>query len=508
MKSKLLVICLMLSVLPVTAQNGSFDDFKERQNTQFNQFKANKQAEYDAYRKRVNEEYADFMRKTWEAFPVHEAEKPKEEKTLPPIEYEEPKPAPEPHEEIAPIPAPRPTIETEPVQIAVKPRVVVVPTPSPAPEPIAPIKPKEEAFKKVSVGYFGTIITVGFPKNDHLKLRALDENAVADAWKELSDSRYDITVSTALSARKTNALCDWAYMNMLQQIAEKQYGKTNEAVLMQAFLMTQSGYRVRLGMSDAKLYMLVASQYDIFSLRYYILDGIKFYNVSGDKNVSMHITQAKYGKEKSLSLQMKQLPQLGSEPTPHRKLTSRKGVTASASVNKNMIDFYNTYPQACFNGDQTTRWAAYANTPIEQSVKDLLYPPLRKTIEGMNERDAVGILLNWVQTAFEYGYDDKIWGGDRAFFAQETLYYPYCDCEDRAILFSRLVRDLVGLDVVLLYYPGHLATAVAFNEEVKGDFLNYKNRKYIVCDPTFINAGVGRTMPDMNNKEAQIIALK
>ena len=79
---------------------------------------------------------------------------------------------------------------------------------------------------------------------------------------------------------------------------------------------------------------------------------------------------------------------------------------------------------------------------------------------------------------------------------------------DRAILFSRLVRDLVGLDVVLLYYPGHLAAAVAFNDNVSGDYLTYKNKKYVVCDPTYINAGVGRTMPGMNNQEAQIIALK
>ena len=118
------------------------------------------------------------------------------------------------------------------------------------------------------------------------------------------------------------------------------------------------------------------------------------------------------------------------------------------------------------------------------------------------------ILLNWVQTAFAYKVDDEVWGQDRAFFAQETLYYPYCDCEDRAILFSRLVRDLVGLDVVLLYYPGHLASAVAFNHEEKGDYLTYKNQKYVVCDPTYINAGVGRTMPGMNNQQAQIIALK
>ena len=518
---QLFLMMTMLFALQVAAQT-SFDDFRKKQQAEYTQFKEKSQEEYDAFRKRMNDEYAEFMRQAWEAFPVHEAVKPVEEKTMPPVVYEEPKPrpvpkvepTPAPHPQPAPQPKPQPTPqpkpkeEEKPVQIAVKPKVAVVPAPQPTPEPIAPVKPKEEPCKKVSVGYFGAVITVGFPVNDNLKLRALEENAIADAWKQLSDSRYDITVSTALNARKANALCDWAYMKMLQAVTEKQYGKTNEAVLMQAFLMTQSGYRVRLGMSDAKLYMLVASSYDIFNYNYYVLDGIKYYNVAGDKNVSMHITKANYGKEKSLSLQMTKLPQLGSDPTPKRTLTSKKGVTASASVNRNMIDFFNTYPQACFNGDQTTRWAAYANTPIEKSVKDLLYPPLKKTITGMSEKDAVGILLNWVQTAFEYGYDDRIWGGDRAFFAQETLYYPYCDCEDRAILFSRLIRDLVGLDVVLLYYPGHLATAVAFNGEVNGDYLTYNNRKYVVCDPTFINAGVGRTMPTMNNKQAQVIALK
>lgn len=516
--------------LPVflSAQQTTFEQFRQQQTDKFNQFSADKQAEFDAFRRRANEQYADFMRQAWESFPVHEAEQPKNEKPLPPVVYEEsvptpatqpkpqgdsisqPKPQekPQPKEQVAPISALEPAIDTKPAPIAVKPQVAVVPAPQPAPEPVAPVQPKEEPYKRVSIGYFGTIITIGFPVNDNLQLRALKEDAIADAWKQLSDSRYDITVSTALKARKANALCDWAYMQVLQAATEKQYGTTNEAVLMQAFLMTQSGYRIRLGMSDTRLYMLVASLYDIFHLRYYTLDRTKYYDISGEKNAKIRITKAKYEKEKSLSLQMTRLPLLSNDLAPKRTLTSRKGVTASVCVNKNLIDFFNTYPQACFGGNQTTRWAAYANTPIEQSVKDMLYPPLRKTISSMTERDAVGILLNWVQTAFEYGYDDEIWGGDRAFFAQETLYYPYCDCEDRAILFSHLVRDLLGLDVVLLYYPGHLATAVAFSEDVNGDYLTYHNRKYIVCDPTYINAGVGRTMPGMNNRQAQVIALR
>lgn len=495
MQKSIIIGLLLVASMPLAAQQDAFDKFKQQQNDKFDKFKSDQQAEFDAFRKRINEKYAEFMRQKWESFPVHEAEKLVKEKEVPPVIYE-------------PVSTIKPDIETNAIEIAPTSQVVVVPKPQSTPEPIAPVKPKDEPYKRVSIAYFGTIITVGFPINDNLKLRAVEENAIADAWQQLTASRYDIMVSTALNAREANQLCDWAYMKMLQTVTEKQYGKTNEAVLVQAFLMTQSGYRIRLGMDNKKLYMLVASLYDIFDLQYYLIDGTKFYNVSGGKNVRMQITEANYEKEKSLSLQMTQLPLLNSEPTPKRTLTSKKGVTSYVTVNKNMIDFFNIYPQACFNGNQNTRWAAYANTPIEESVKDVLYPPLRKTISGMNEKDAVDIILNWVQTAFEYGLDDKIWGGDRAFFAQETLFYPYSDCEDRAILFSRLIRDLVGLDVVLLSYPGHLAAAVAFNEDVNGDYLMYKNCKYVVCDPTYINAGVGLSMPSLSNTEVQGIALK
>lgn len=118
------------------------------------------------------------------------------------------------------------------------------------------------------------------------------------------------------------------------------------------------------------------------------------------------------------------------------------------------------------------------------------------------------MLLNFVQTAFVYEYDDKVWGYDRAFFAEETLFYPYCDCEDRSILFSRLVRDLLGLKVVLIYYPGHLATAVRFSENVTGDYLSVNTSRYVICDPTYIGAPVGRTMPNMNNGNAKVILLE
>jgi hypothetical protein len=54
----------------------------------------------------------------------------------------------------------------------------------------------------------------------------------------------------------------------------------------------------------------------------------------------------------------------------------------------------------------------------------------------------------------------------------------------------------MGLDVVLLHYPEHLATAVHFNEDVDGDYLMVEGEKYLICDPTFIGARIGMCMPD------------
>ncbi len=413
----------------------------------------------------------------------------------------EPKPAPAP----VPTPTPQPKVEEKP--ILVKKEVIKVPQPTPEPEPLAPVEPKEEIpHEKYHITFYGTKVSVGFPTNETLKLPGLSEKQLAKAWKQLSSEAYDVTLNNVLAVRKKLALCDWGYVEMLQAISEKKYGKTNEAVFMQAYLLSQSGYKIRLATDDEKLYMLIATQQNMFSLPFFIIDNTKFYALNC-KSQELSICKAKFDKEKVVSLQLRQEQKLAAQYTDPRKLTSKYGVVAQVSVNKNTIDFFNDYPSAYIGNDATTRWAVYANTPLEKSIQETLYPTLKKAVAGLSERDAVNKILNFVQTAFVYEYDDNVWGGDRAFFAAETLHYPYADCEDRSILFSRLVRDILGLDVVLIYYPGHLATAVAFTQDVHGDYLTHNNRKYIVCDPTYINAPLGRTMPGMNNQEARIIEL-
>lgn len=379
------------------------------------------------------------------------------------------------------------------------------------PQPIAPVKETPENNPQyTSFTYWGTSLQVRKPQNGKITLAGTNENAVADAWDKLCDPQFNNMVVDCLKLRSSLKLCDWAYLLMLKEFANSYYGaNTNEATLLMAYIFSQSGYKMRLGQYNGKLEMLYASQHCIYNTPYFECDGDRFFPLSG-KTGEIQINAAKYPKEQSLSLWVSNEPQLSFSASPVRTLTSKRypEMSIQTSVNMNLIAFFNTYPSSEVGGNFMTRWAMYANTPVSQEIRNNMYPQLRNLIKGHSQLDAVERLLSWVQTGFVYEYDDKVWGQDRAFFSEESLYYPYCDCEDRSILLTRLVRDLLGLKCVLVYYPGHLASAIEFTEgNVKGDYIQLNGHKYVIADATYINAPVGATMPKMNNSGAKVILL-
>jgi hypothetical protein len=50
-----------------------------------------------------------------------------------------------------------------------------------------------------------------------------------------------------------------------------------------------------------------------------------------------------------------------------------------------------------------------------------------------------------------------------------------------------------------------VAAAVHFNETVSGDSVDYQGKRYVVTDPTYINASAGMTMPDFKRFRPTVI---
>lgn len=493
----------LMPQLTLAQGNNSLSQYKAKRQQEFNNYKEQRRKEFEEYRRKRNEEFAEFMRKSWaniNSKPV--TPKPKDE-NIPPVVI--------PKDDVKPVnPNPKPIPYEE---------IIPVPKPKPQPEPINPIEevpvtPVAPAQPSVSFTFFGTTDKVRVDKQKLFRLATLSENAVADAWLKLSEESYTNLIHDCLELRKKHDLCDWAYLQMLRDVSEAVCGKgTNEAILLTAYVYCQSGYKMRLAIDGQKLHLLVASLHHIFGQSYFVLDGTNYYpflRKDETMNDRVYICAASYPKEKAMSLLVPTAQNFTINYKGQRTIKSERypNVAAAIKINQNLMSFYNTYPTSMLDENIMTRWAMYANTPLAKDVKDQLYPQLRPFISGKSQLDAVNILLNWVQTGFVYEYDDKVWGGDRAFFAEESLNYPYCDCEDRSILFTRLVRDLLGLKCILVFYPGHLAAAVCFTDSVNGDYIQLNGRRYIVSDPTYIGAPVGMTMPNMDNQKAKVILLE
>lgn len=483
MKKILLMIVVIASHIVCYSQvENEWDNFFNQSNEQFGQFKKTVDDRFESFRAQINKEYAAFMAEKWSPFDACE-------KIDIPWRPEPPRPR---------MWDPKNGHKAEPIPF-ITPKT---PKPLPVPQPIEPIKPKKKPDGPTrNVQLFGTDFSFHYDKSRLLELDDVTEQSVANMWTNLSNDFFDNIIVECLQHRDRKHLCDWAYFLLTQKVSEDYCGMgSNESVVMHMYLLTQSGYQVRLARGASKLTVLIGSEETIYRRSYFELSGMKYYlmNPSWEEN-RLYIFNHAFPKEQSFSLVSTQ-PDFAVYPTADRTIVSRRypNVKATIKTNRNLIDFYSSYPLS-------SQWQFYSMASLSKALKDKLYPVLREAIKGKSETEAANILINFVQTGFEYATDDQQFGYERPLFPDETFYYPYSDCEDRAILYSCLVRELMGLEVVLLHYPGHLASAVHFNENVEGDYLIVEGDKYIVCDPTYIGASIGMCMPDFKKVTANVV---
>ena len=384
------------------------------------------------------------------------------------------------------------------------------------PKPFVPVIIPEgtTVAKKCEFDFFGSHIAIAIDDDCRFKLESNTNQGVSKAVGALAkNDKYTVVLQDCLDAREKLKLNDWAYYSMLIKLGETFFGgKCNEATLLSAYLYCMSGYQMRFAFdrSTRKLLILVACDQLVSGAPYCRYDGVKFFIFSNEANSgSIELEWCTYAlpKEKAMSLWMKDEPQFADDArlVKHRPYQAAQPV--AYKVNKNLIDFYDTYPVPSTDGDEYSRWIYYAQTPMSENAQATVYPELRKQLAGKSTFEQLRTIMYFIE-GYRYGYDDEVWGHDRAFFPDETLFYPMSDCEDHAILLSRLVRDLMGLPTALVYYPGHLAAAVCVDEDIPGDYLVTGNTKYLVCDPTIYYGDPGKTMTQMMGKPAKLILIK
>ena len=389
---------------------------------------------------------------------------------------------------------PAPVVEADRrPESAAEPRLPVSSTPT------SPLYRGESGRSKVMYG--GLAFYLNNSLNRKCSLNGLNENAIADAYEALCNSDYKPLLADCAQIRKDLRLNDWGVFTLVRQVADTYCGTANESIVMQQFLLNEMGYKARMARkaTEDKMMLFVATDCSIYAHPYITLNGQNYYNLSGNnEQCQFYMCQKDSPKAKnSVGMQLKEAPLFPGTVVSSTHQAKGSAARVTVDVPKALMDFYKDYPQCDYS--------VYFNAPVNAAMENRILSSLAPLVQGRNEADAANILINFVQTAFQYQTDGQQFGYEKPFFVEELFYYPYSDCEDRAMLFSYLVRKLLGLDVVLLDYPEHIATAVRFNGNVSGDYLMVNGRKYIVCDPTYIGASIGMTMPRYKTVSAKVL---
>lgn len=485
----LLFLCWGLLPAQVTdgfedfAPQGSFDDFQRNMEQRFSDFQDT-----------MNSRFAKELSRQWVEFQRFDGE----------VRARKPKPAEQP---VAPQQHPR-TSDELPVGSANSP----APEPMEIPASSSPVDGIEDATSSYIVqmppiSFFSQSIPFPCPRKwSGLQLRDLSEKSVSSLWESLACEGYGDFVQFCRRQQQKLQLNDWGMFELVKryggQIFPYRYGEQTVFVV---FVLNQLGYNVRVGRNGNQLVCLLPSSSKMYAVSYLKDGGVQYYMFSlyssPTREEGIYTYSASFPQAKS-SFDLRILKPIRFDNHPASETFSARfcGENISIPVSRSIIGFYENYPQVDLS--------VYANACPETAWAESVASTFGPSLEGKGEYEQVALLLSFMHRAFSYQTDDEQFGHEKFFFCEENFFYPGNDCEDRSVLFSYLVRKLVGLDVVLLDYPDHIATAVHFNDPlVSGDYYQYLGKRYIVCDPTYIGAEVGETMPMYKSVKADIIGL-
>lgn len=349
--------------------------------------------------------------------------------------------------------------------------------------------------------FFGEQVECYYYPDKIPRLTIINENSIRLFYKALAENdilwNYNIA---GFEKFKTNLkLNDWGYYLIIKNAAENIFPRQNEQTLFIWYALLKSGYQVKVGYNRNKIYLLLPSRQRLFNILYLTEEGTDYYLLNNKDKDPGHLKtyEGSFAKNpKIISFKLNELPDFNHGNTKIRQIAyNHKNI--QLKFNSQLIDFFNTFPQC--------ELSTYLETPISPENNKVLDNLLQPLISGKNNRAQVDILLDFIQKSFSYKTDQEQFGKERYLFAEECLYYPYADCEDRTNLLAELVNRYTNLPSIVLNFPEHVTLAVNFPNNEQGDYVIFEGKKYLVCDPTFINAKSGMLPVEFKNKKPKII---
>ncbi|HAF30662.1 MAG TPA: hypothetical protein DCG75_16595 [Bacteroidales bacterium] len=450
------------------------------------------QKEYDAHMSKMNAEFQKYIKSSFKEFEQSSAE---EKPNSDPKPVEQPKFEPK-------------TAEAKPV-IAKSPKEEIkVEIINAASHSLSPItnEPKDAAdtySQDLTVDFFSSKVSLSIDSRmKSLKLNAVNPEAFSIYWGNFIKTYYQTYIKSVSNYANQTNLNDWGVYKLIENTSKMLFSSTNNQNMWMWAMLNQAGYRVKIAYNQNQTALLLPIIQEVYEKPYFIIQGTKYY-ILNDMNSSKLLTYSEdFGMAtKTIDLYLPYSLNFSGEANTIEKSTllPEQSESLKFKIDKTTIGFLASYPQ--------TENSVYLQAAMSNSIKETLFESIQVQIKGKSETDAVSYLLNYLHSSFAYKTDNDQFGKEKTFFPDEIFYYPYSDCEDRTVLFTKLVSNLLGLDVIAVLYRDHMAAAVAFNDPVEGQNFIVDGKTYTICDPTYLNAPIGSVMPKYKDYKPQAIKI-
>lgn len=318
---------------------------------------------------------------------------------------------------------------------------------------------------------------------------SITQQSVVDFYAGMEMSSAKELTQGLMAFRDKHQLNDWLYYQLIRRTAQLISPKAEQYeryTLYKWYFLLASGYDVRLAMYEHRLLMYVQSDDKIFDIPLFQKDGKQYVclNIHDFGPVNMEavalspIECPATGSKKSFQYQVKKIPAFRQEAYEEKELVfyyHDREDRFRIRLNPEWNALFTNYPSLDFED--------YFNIPMGQLTYNSLIPVLKKKVRKMKLAKGVDYLMQFTRHAFPYENDLAAFGKEKRLSPEQTLFYQYSDCDDRAALFYYLVKEIYNLPMIALMYPDHITIAVAFDHPI-GEPILYNGRAYTLCEPT------------------------
>ncbi len=486
MKTKYTILFLIIFLIPiiVVSQEKSKNDYQKA----FDEFNNSIKQDYDSFKYKNDSIFYQFLEESWKTYKLLRDTNPRMLKPVVQPVFDTTKTG---ALEIAPLKR-RTILQDSGRQLILNDKPTTYQT-------ISNYNNRPEATTVFD--FYGLDIFIPIQNKTVPAVNSISSNNIALYYKNASNNNEILSIIAFLqeSAIDKN-LNGWGYLELLRSASLNMYDDTNIQVLFTWIALLKSGYDAKVGYNNNDIFLMTAFDMPISNKLYFEHNNKNYYLIlfEGQEEDQTYISsyEAEYPEELlELSLFFLRNPNFGSQIKT--RYLNYKGQQITLSYNANLTDYYSTYPEC--------NLSVYFQPPLSEIAISSLSKFILPQIKNKTNVENVNFILDFVQKAIDYQTDEKQFGNENYLFAEETICYPYADCEDRSILLSQLVREYLGLNTIGIVYPNHVALGVNIRENIDGAFVEYNDSKYYIADPTYIGAKLGMIMKKFENIKPEVV---